>query len=90
MLRAVIQSGLPLGQKIKEVIDSGKLVNDELMGEMILAAIRDCKRGFLLDGFPRNEKQAEMVGKLFSLPHNSFLHFRKKKATLPGLEPGIP
>ncbi len=61
MLRAVIQSGLPLGQKIKEVIDSGKLVDDELMGEMILAAIRECKRGFLLDGFPRNEKQAEMV-----------------------------
>ncbi len=34
MLRAVIQSGLPLGQKIKEVIDSGKLVDDELMGDL--------------------------------------------------------
>ncbi len=63
MLRAVIQSGRPLGKKIKEVIDLGKLVNDELMGEMILEAIRKCERGFLLDGFPRNEKQAEMVRK---------------------------
>nr|SJX66721.1 AK2_SUBDO [Suberites domuncula] len=61
MLRSVILSGLPLGKKIKAVMDEGKLVDDELMGEMILAAIQDCERGFLLDGFPRNEKQAEML-----------------------------
>ena len=61
MLRSVILSGLPLGKKIKEVMDQGQLVNDQLMGEMILEAIRDCDKGFLLDGFPRNIAQAEMV-----------------------------
>lgn len=63
MLRSVILSGLPLGKKIKEVMDQGQLVNDELMGEMITEAIRDCDKGFLLDGFPRNVVQAEMVCK---------------------------
>lgn len=61
MLRSVVLSGLPLGQKIKAVMDEGKLVDDNLMGEMILAAIKECEKGFLLDGFPRNEAQAEML-----------------------------
>ena len=61
MLRGIVHSGLPLGKKIKEVMDAGQLVNDELMGEMIEEAFKTCENGFLLDGFPRNVKQAEMV-----------------------------
>lgn len=61
MLRSVVASGKPVGKKIKEVIDAGQLVNDDLMGEMIEDALKSCEKGFLLDGFPRNLKQAEMV-----------------------------
>ena len=61
MLRSVVAAGQPLGKKIKEVMDSGQLVNDELIGEMIEEAFKSCDKGFLLDGFPRNVKQAQMV-----------------------------
>ncbi len=61
MLRAVVATGSALGLKVKEVMDAGKLVNDELMGEMIEDALKSCDKGFLLDGFPRNKAQADMV-----------------------------
>jgi len=61
MLRAVVATGSPLGLRIKEVMDAGKLVNDDLMREMVEDALKSCKQGFLLDGFPRNQAQATMV-----------------------------
>ena len=63
MLRGVVASGSALGQKIKEVMDSGKLVDNALIGQMIEEKFKqpECAKGFLLDGFPRNVVQAEMV-----------------------------
>ena len=54
MLRAEIAAQSPLGQKVKAIMDSGALVSDEIMIEMISARIdqADCAKGFILDGFP--------------------------------------
>lgn len=63
MLRAAISEGSEIGKRAKAVIESGNLVSDEIMVDMIKDAINrpQCKNGFLLDGFPRTTPQAEKV-----------------------------
>ena len=67
MLRAEINSGSPIGTEIKKVMDEGKLVSDDLVVNMIDSNLDkpECKRGFLLDGFPRSVPQAEKVSFIF-------------------------
>lgn len=69
MLRAIIKGGSPFGQEVKAVIESGKLVSDEIVVKLIkdnLEKNAACKNGFLLDGFPRNITQAEKLDVMLS------------------------
>ncbi|SFA74652.1 adenylate kinase [Azotobacter beijerinckii] len=63
MLRAAVKAGSPLGLKVKGVMDSGGLVSDEIIIDLIREriALPDCARGFLFDGFPRTIPQAEAL-----------------------------
>lgn len=72
MLRAAIKAGTELGKQVKEVMDSGGLVSDELIIGLIRERIAqdDCAKGFLLDGFPRTIPQAEaLVDAQVSIDH---------------------
>lgn len=63
LLRQNIADGTELGLKAKGYMDAGQLVPDELVIALLKARIAapDCKNGFLLDGFPRNRAQAEVL-----------------------------
>jgi len=63
MLRAAVAAGTEVGKKAKDVMDRGELVSDDIVVGIIADRIDepDCKKGFLLDGFPRNIPQAEAL-----------------------------
>ena len=63
ILRAAVKAGTALGLEAKRFMDAGNLVPDEVMCGIIKDRLAepDAKRGFLLDGFPRTEPQAEAL-----------------------------
>ncbi|MBI4204312.1 MAG: adenylate kinase [Betaproteobacteria bacterium] len=63
MLRVAVSHGTPLGREAKRYMDSGGLVPDDIIIELVKNRIRepDCGAGFLLDGFPRTVPQAEAL-----------------------------
>ena len=68
LLRAAVAAGTPLGLRARAAMDSGELVSDELVMELLDQRLRqgDCSGGFILDGFPRNESQARLLEKLLT------------------------
>ena len=63
MLRAAVKAGTPLGVEAKKVMDSGGLVSDDLIINLVKERIAqpDCAQGFLFDGFPRTIPQADAM-----------------------------
>ena len=63
MLRAAVKAGTPLGLQAKSVMESGGLVSDDLIINLVKERIAqsDCAQGFLFDGFPRTIPQAEAM-----------------------------
>ena len=69
IFRNNIKAGTELGLKAKSFIDKGALVPDSLVVEIVAARLKesDCESGFLLDGFPRTEFQAEELDKVLDV-----------------------
>ena len=61
ILRARVQEGTQLGLKARAYLDAGELVPDDVVIRMVLGAIRDAPKGFILDGFPRTITQAQRL-----------------------------
>lgn len=66
LLRSAASAGTLLGQRAKTVMDRGELVPDELMTGLIEERLSepDVRKGFILDGYPRNLAQAEALDEL--------------------------
>ena len=60
MIREAIKSGSPMGVEAKKFIDAGNLISDDVVIGLVKERLAksDCKRGFILDGFPRTVSQA--------------------------------
>lgn len=69
ILRAAIQAGSDLGKEVKAIVESGKLVPDELVIALVKDRIQqaDCQQGFLLDGFPRTIEQAQALDEITTI-----------------------
>ena len=63
MLRAAIAAGTEMGRKAKEYMDQGQLVPDEVVIGIVRdrLAKEDCRKGYILDGFPRTVEQAKAL-----------------------------
>ena len=63
ILREAMRAGSELGQRVKAVVESGNLVGDELMLELVAKRLaeRGAEGGFMLDGYPRTVPQAEAL-----------------------------
>jgi len=73
MLRAERQAGSDLGRAAQAVMDSGRLVGDDLVNKMLAKRVSqpDAAHGFLLDGYPRTVDQAEYLDRLLDARHLS-------------------
>ena len=64
LLRHEVDKKTTLGIQIKEIINSGKLVDDELVLEIVKQNLALSKKGWILDGYPRNISQADSLTKV--------------------------
>lgn len=64
ILRAEKASGSALGRQVRDFIDNGMLVPDDLMIELMRQKILGLKKGFVLDGFPRTLPQAQTLNRM--------------------------
>jgi len=65
MLRAAVAEGSEIGKKAKSYMEAGQLVPDELVVEIVTDQIEKADgKGFILDGFPRNVHQAEVLDRM--------------------------
>lgn len=82
ILREAIKNETELGLKAKEIVQSGGLVPDEIVGGIVKETLQNekCKNGFILDGFPRTVNQAEILSKILSDLNGQKLYLIKLNA----------
>ena len=75
LFRAAIKNETALGKKVKNILDSGELVPDELTVQIVKERFEkdDAKKGFILDGFPRTIPQAEALSRITEI--NAVINF---------------
>ena len=68
ILREAVAGGSTLGRRVRPVLESGQLVTDDLMAEVIQDRLGrdDARRGFVLDGYPRTLPQVELLDGVLS------------------------
>ncbi|CAG8522563.1 2012_t:CDS:2 [Ambispora leptoticha] len=77
MLRSQVAAQTPLGVEAKKIMESGGLVSDEIMVGMIEDELKNnpkCKKGFILDGFPRTVPQAEKLDAMLEKDNKKLDH----------------
>ena len=87
MFRAAVKEGTELGKKAKECMEKGQLVPDEVTIGIVKERLSkdDCKKGFLLDGFPRTVEQADALANILkelNLPNVRVLNINAPKEDL--------
>lgn len=87
MLRAAISSGSALGLRVKDIMEKGQLVADDIMIGIISDRLDqpDAKNGFILDGFPRTVAQAEALDEMLARrkqPLNAVIEMKVDEAML--------
>jgi len=68
ILRESVKKDTPLSREVKQIMEKGELVSDSLLEKIIRERLneKDCEKGFLLDGYPRNLSQSETLKSILS------------------------
>ena len=63
MIRAEVAAGTALGRKVRAIMEKGELIPDEVVNALVEERLGqpDCRRGFVLDGYPRTREQAQAL-----------------------------
>ncbi len=80
LLRDNIAQKTEMGMKAKEFMDKGELVPDKYVFEIVRIALQSQREGFILDGFPRNQKQLDFLRANFNIDYAVLLDLPDDKA----------
>ena len=86
ILREEMKNNTPLGKEVKQFIDNGKLVSDEVVTKLIenkFTHDQNIRRGYMLDGYPRTRQQAQDLDKILNKVESPLNYALYMETTLP-------